>query len=434
MTQFSNPQPLLDLVAAQKRGQPEGIYSVCSAQQFVLEAGMHQAAADGSRLLIEATCNQVNQFGGYTGMTPADFSAYVATIAAAVNFPVENILLGGDHLGIHPWQSEAADVAMAKASDMVKAFVQAGFRKIHLDTSMAAASDDPHTALPPEVIAERAARLCVAAESARQDHQSLVYVVGTEVPPPGGAHAEDAGLQLTTPQDARRSIEIFQQAFRQHGLDSAWENTIALVVQPGVEFGNTEIHDYRPEKAVQLSRMIESVPGMVFEAHSTDYQRPQALRRLVEDHFAILKVGPELTFAFREAVFALAAIEKEYLAQRAGVRLSGIVETIEQVMLQKPKDWEKYYPGSPAEQSYARKYSLSDRIRYYWPQPPIQAGLAQLFENLTRFPPPLALLSQYLPREYDAVRDGALRNRPQELVRAHIQEIARKYSAACRAA
>lgn len=79
MTQFSNPQPLLDLVAAQKRGQPEGIYSVCSAQQFVLEAGMRQAAADGSQLLIEATCNQVNQFGGYTGMTPADFSAYVAT-------------------------------------------------------------------------------------------------------------------------------------------------------------------------------------------------------------------------------------------------------------------------------------------------------------------------------------------------------------------
>ena len=47
------------------------------------------------------------------------------------------------------------------------------------------------------------------------------------------------------------------------------------------------------------------MPGLVFEAHSTDYQPPESLSRLVIDGFAILKVGPGLTFALREALYAL---------------------------------------------------------------------------------------------------------------------------------
>lgn len=71
-----------------------------------------------------------------------------------------------------------------------------------------------------------------------------------------------------------------------------------------------QVHEYHREEAQTLSRFIEAQPGLVYEAHSTDYQSREALRALVEDHFAILKVGPALTFAFREAVFALAAIEE----------------------------------------------------------------------------------------------------------------------------
>jgi D-tagatose-1,6-bisphosphate aldolase subunit GatZ/KbaZ len=59
------------------------------------------------------------------------------------------------------------------------------------------------------------------------------------------------------------------------------------VVQPGVEFDHTHIIDYQPQKAVALSAMVEDYDTLVFEAHSTDYQTPQALRQLVKDHFAI---------------------------------------------------------------------------------------------------------------------------------------------------
>ena len=62
---------------------------------------MERAKQAQSYVLIEATANQVNQYGGYSGMTPSGFRDYVHTIAARVGFPQKYIILGGDHLGPH---------------------------------------------------------------------------------------------------------------------------------------------------------------------------------------------------------------------------------------------------------------------------------------------------------------------------------------------
>lgn len=67
---------------------------------------------------------------------------------------------------------------------------------------------------------------------------------------------------------------------------------IASVVQPGVEFDHHNVIAYAPANAQALSAAIARQPGMVFEAHSTDYQTSTALQALVRDHFAILKVAP----------------------------------------------------------------------------------------------------------------------------------------------
>src|ERR1039458_6456166 len=93
-----------DLLKENRAGKRRGIYSVCSANRLVLEAAFAQAKQDGSPLLIEATCNQVNQDGGYTGQTPAQFRDYVHTVAKESNFAAERLILGGDHLGPNPWQ------------------------------------------------------------------------------------------------------------------------------------------------------------------------------------------------------------------------------------------------------------------------------------------------------------------------------------------
>lgn len=129
---------LTEMVRQHKAGKTNGIYAVCSAHPLVLEAAIRYASANQTPLLIEATSNQVDQFGGYTGMTPADFRGFVCQLADSLNFPQDALILGGDHLGPNRWQNLPAAQAMANADDLIKSYVAAGFKKIHLDCRMVA--------------------------------------------------------------------------------------------------------------------------------------------------------------------------------------------------------------------------------------------------------------------------------------------------------
>ncbi len=426
---------LRTIVDRNRRNDPVGIYSVCSAHPWVLEAAMRQAHEDGSFVLIESTSNQVNQFGGYTGLTPPQFRAFVHSIATRAGFPLNRILLGGDHLGPYPWRNEPSESALDKACELVRASVLAGYSKIHLDASMACAGDPPNQPLSDDVIAQRAAALCRVAEKTYEElpdsQHAPVYVIGTEVPIPGGEQEPGSPPAVTRIEDAQATLESFHQAFLQRGLGAAWERVIGLVVQPGVEFGDASVFEYDRRKAGPLSQCLSASPSLVYEAHSTDYQPPAALRQMVEDHFAILKVGPWLTFAFREAVFALSDIEREWLSEQRGVTLSRVPEVLEQAMLRHPAHWKPYYHGDEHDLSLARRYSYSDRCRYYWPDSSIQCELNLLIANLSDSPPPLTLLSQYLPQEYEAVRSQRVSNTPAELIQERIRKVVRIYGTAC---
>ncbi|MBB3343027.1 D-tagatose-bisphosphate aldolase, class II, non-catalytic subunit [Luteimonas sp. RC10] len=420
---------LLELVARHRRGDAVGITSICCAHPLVLEAALRHAQRHALPLvLVEATCNQVNQDGGYTGMTPADFVAFVGGIAERVGMDPARIALGGDHLGPNPWTALDAEAAMAKAETMVAAYVAAGFRKLHLDCSMACA-DDP-VPLPEATIVQRAVRLCRAAEAAHAQAggEPPVYVIGTEVPVPGGATEAIEGLAVTAPEAALATIEAHRDAFAAAGLQAAWTRVIASVVQPGVEFDHHQVIDYVPAAARALSAAIEQVPGLVFEAHSTDYQTPDALAALVRDHFAILKVGPGLTFALREALWALDAIEREWIApdRRAQLRETAVAR-----MRAQPGHWQRYYHAQGDALTIDLQYSLSDRIRYYWPDPAIEAACQQLFANLRQSPPPMPLVSQYLPQALRALRADRAPLDPAALVMAHIAIALDDYRHAC---
>ncbi len=428
---------LLEMVRSNKEGIPVGLYSICSSNRFVLEAGMKQACADDTILCIESTSNQVNQFGGYMGLRPAEFARFVQDTASDMGFPTERIILGGDHLGPHVWQNESADAAMSKARDLVRDCVLAGYTKIHLDASMRCADDPGGKDTPPrdEVVTVRIVELCRSAESAHAElpagSPAPLYVIGTEVPVPGGEQGADSGIAVTAVRDAERTISTARDAFFAQGLGPAWDRVIATVVQPGVDFSDGWILEYDREKGRSLSSYIERSWPLVFEAHSTDYQPGWALRQLVEDHFAILKVGPWLTFAFREAVFALSGIEKEWLSGKQGVSLSGIRETLEEAMLKNPAHWEKYYRGGEAEKSYSRKYSYSDRSRYYWAQPEVQQAFQTLLRNLAAQPIPMTLLSQYMPDQYRRVRERRITNSPADLIHDKILGVLDVYAWAC---
>jgi D-tagatose-1,6-bisphosphate aldolase subunit GatZ/KbaZ len=361
-------------------------------------------------------------------MTPKAFVEFIENVVKQLKFPHKRLILGGDHLGPEVWKDQPASVAMSEACALVRAYVKAGYRKIHLDASMKLA-DDLESPIPVELIAKRTALLTHTAELTFAESDGDFpprYVIGTEVPIPGGAQEEDT-LQVTSVRDLTESLEKTRMAFSNLGLESAWERVIAVVVQPGVEFGDTSIHEYNREKAAALARFVEG-EQFVYEAHSTDYQTRNALRQMVEDHFAILKVGPALTFAYREAVFALAMMENELFP---GNERSNLISTLDITMRENPRYWQKHYHGTDSKQTFARKYSLSDRSRYYWSHPSLQRSLEILFTNLEGAPLPLTLLSQLLPTQYQRIRNKSLDNSLRSIIADKIISVLADYSYAC---
>jgi len=419
---------LLEIMTRHKAGASVGVCSVCSAHPLVIEAALRHARRNDSDVLIEATSNQVNQDGGYTGMRPVEFARRARSLAVRLGLPPERVMLGGDHLGPNCWQHLDAEAALLRSERLVADYVAAGFRKIHLDCSMSCAGDP--VPLTDAMVAARAARLCAIAEQTWRQvgGEAPVYIVGTEVPVPGGAHEALSELTPTDAAAVEKTIDAHVGAFRDLKLSEAWTRVIGLVVQPGVEFDHDRVIDFRPERIGALSRVIDAQPRLLYEAHSTDYQTSANLRALVRAHFAILKVGPALTFALREALFALDQIESELLGPQRASRLR---HTILAAMTADPAHWNRYYSSSGLQLAIDSQYSLSDRIRYYWPQPAVVAALDRLLANLGASPLPLALLSQYLPEGYRAVREGRLNPDARGLAMHHVELVLRQYASAC---
>lgn len=411
---MTKPNPLKQIVIKQKQGESVGIYSCCSANEFVIEAVLECAKRDQSCVLIEATANQVDQYGGYTGMKPADFRDFVFKKANEIGFPIDRVFLGGDHLGPLTFANKPETEAMEEAKELVRCYVAAGFTKIHIDTSMKVGDDDENIRLSDEIIARRGASLARVCEEAYQtllksNPEAIrpVYIVGSEVPIPGGAQEANAGVQVTKVEDFKATITAFEKAFQLEQLQSIWNDVMAVVVQPGVEEADSGPKEYDREEAKALMAAINEYPNLVFEGHSTDYQTKTKLKELVEDGVGILKVGPGLTFAMREGLFALSHIEEEAFHGTA-TKTSNIREVLETAMLANPKNWQKHYHGDENKQYLARKYSFSDRCRYYIPEANVQAAINTMLDNLSTIDIPLTLLSQFMPIQYTKVREGVL--------------------------
>lgn len=410
--------PMQEMIERRRAGEKCGIPSYCTANELVLEAALIRAKALNRPVLIEATANQVNQFGGYTGMKPADFYNMVLEMALRIGVPESQLILAGDHLGPLTWQGESEASAMEKAETLVYSFVRAGFTKIHLDTSMKLA-DDPDGPLATETVARRGIRLykvCMQAyaelKAEKPDAMQPVFVIGSEVPIPGGAQEQEDALAVTKPEAFRDTVDTYKRCFREAGLEDGWNDVIAIVVQPGVEFGDDQVFMYDHDKAISLCAALRDFPEIVFEGHSTDYQTAECLKRMVEDGIAILKVGPALTYGLREALFALSFMERELVPEAEQARFP---EVLEQVMLESPGNWQKHYHGSEHELYLARRYSFSDRARYYIGNPAVQAAIEKLFDNLRRYEIPMNMLHQFMPCEYEAIRAGRIEKDPRTL-------------------
>jgi D-tagatose-1,6-bisphosphate aldolase subunit GatZ/KbaZ len=276
----------------------------------------------------------------------------------------------------------------------------------------------------------RAVRLARAAEKAAHASGGAlpVYIIGTEVPAPGGVDHTISNLRPTEAAAARRTIDVHRQIFAREGLAEAFGRVIAVVVQPGVEFGSQNVVAYRPEASTALTGLLDEDPSLVYEAHSTDYQSRAALTALVGNGFPILKVGPGLTFALREALYGLDLVASE-MVSGYGERL--LAKAMETLMLSAPGHWRSHYHGDATSLHLQRHYSYSDRIRYYWSNPAASVAVARLREALSGIAIPETLMRQFLPTLPAEL--GAAGN-PEAILLAAIDRVLADYDAACRQA
>ena len=365
---------IADIARDRRAGAPVGIASVCTAHPVVIEAALLRAV-DGRTGLIEATCNQVNQQGGYTGMTPADFRRFVEAIADTDRLRARRLILGGDHLGPNPWKHLPARRGDGRGGGHGRGLREAGFTKLasRRQHGLRRRTHSPagRRHRPPRRAARARGRSLGGWPPAVLRHRHRSARAGRRA-------RSIERVDVTSPEAALHTVEVHRAAFATAGAEKAFDRALAVVVQPGVEYGNANVIRYRREQARELSAVLSRMPQFVFEAHSTDYQSLEALRALVEDGFAILKVGPWLTFALREALYGLdqiAAVLDPAFSE------GGLMTSLERLMTREPGNWKKYYHGDPAEQRIQRHFSYSDRIRYYWPH----AEAARAVERLLSF-------------------------------------------------
>ena len=400
-----------EMMEKRRQGIKCGIPSYCSANELVLETALRRAKLLNQPVLIEATANQVNQYGGYTGMLPKDFYKLVLDMAAKIDLPEQMVILAGDHLGPLTWQNLPEAEAMEKSIELVYQYARAGFTKIHLDTSMKVA-DDAEGLLSTEVIARRGAALYKAAikgyeelKAEKPEAMRPVFVIGSEVPIPGGAQEAEDSLAVTSVDAFKDTVATYKRVWAEEGVADGMNDVIAVVVQPGVEFGDDQVFLYDHDAATELCNALKEFPEVCFEGHSTDYQSKECLKSMVEDGIAILKVGPALTYGLREALFSMSLMENELVPAE---ERSNFIDVLEEVMLANPGNWQKHYHGDDKQLHLARKYSFSDRARYYIGQPEVVAAMNKLFANLNTYKIPLNMLHQYMPLTYAKVRDGVL--------------------------
>lgn len=393
----------------------KGIYSVCSSNFYVIEASLEFAKEKDDYILIEATPHQVNQYGGYSGMTPEDFKNLVIRLLKDKKIEENRVILGGDHLGPLPWRGEPSSIAMKKAKELIKAFVESGYQKIHIDCSMSL-SDDP-SILSPELIAERSRELIeIAEETAKNFDLKPVYIIGTDVPKAGGGEEEG----ITTIEEFKESILAFKKSFSD--MPWIWNRIVGFVIMLGIGFNYDTVFPYIREKTKGIINEVIK-EDLFVEAHSTDYQSRESLKSMVEDGVRILKVGPALTSAFRRAVFLLSLIEDEIIEEESN--RSKIKNVVLEFMLKNDKYWKDYYKDVK-NVKLDIWYNLLDRIRYYWEYEPVKKALGKLFDNFSEGID-IRFVYQYFYDSYFLVREGKLRNTPIDLIKNEIKKVLEDY-------
>ena len=317
--------------------------SFCTSNFDVLRSVVIFAKLNNLPILIESTSNQVNQFGGYTSLKPHQFYKKINGIATKLNYR-KKLIIGADHLGPLPWKHMGKKKAIENSIKLFKNIVNTGYDKIHIDTGIKIKGDQT---LFKKMIYDRCKIIYNSID--KNKLRKVFFVFGTEVPIAGGSKIYKS--KITSMASIILDFKFYKKI----------KNSFSLVVEPGLGFTNKKIYPLKMN-FFQKKKNFSLKNNFTYEAHSTDFQNLKSLKKLVNNNFKFLKVGPELTYYFMKAILKMEIIEKFVYKKN----VSNIKKIISKEMDRDKINWIKYYFGNKTDIEYLKFNSYLDRSRYYW--------------------------------------------------------------------
>ena len=344
----------------------KSIPSFCTANEDVIKIILLYCKINNVPCLIECTSNQVNQFGGYTKKSPKEFRDYVFEIAQKINFNKKNIFLGGDHLGPLPWKNLNSNLAIKNSIKMINNYLDSKFCKIHIDTSIKCKNDKIFNS---QTKFERARKILKKLKF--KNKSDIFYVVGSEVPTSGSdikKLLKPTSFDTIKKDSIRYSQILFEKTHRY--------KTYGLVIEVGMKYKDKSIQ--KPNFRNFLKKKKFSLENnFVYEAHSTDFQSIYTLKKLVNNNFKFLKVGPELTFLYLRSLFFMQKIENFFKDKNN----SNFKKSLIKEMLKNRKYWINFYKKNSLKQFLNSQY---DRSRYYLDLENVKKSIFKLKSNINK--------------------------------------------------
>ena len=421
---------LIDIIEANRGGERKGIYAVESQNLTMQEAYLRQALADSSPALFEICADMMDSHGQSGKMLPVEFIANVKRNAQKTGFPRDRLFFGINNINPSLWKDESVESALKNTCAFISDLVSLGFNKLGIHAGIPLKGDPADQQLSQEIIIAREATLYQAAEGAAAalpDEEKPLYVIDVH---PGQGMTEDQ-TNIVHKEDVEIAVDRFAKTVATAGLLEMKERLLAARIFLGAGYDSEKVIPFGSSLLKELGGCVYGDKPVVLEVLQTDFQPQMVLNQLVDNHFAFLSIGPELTYTMREALFSMAIMENETMIGKPGVYLSNFIIELDRAMQSDPRYWQEYYKGNGFEQLIARKYSLYDRARFYWEDKEVRKMKKRLFDNLIQHPVPLTVLRQFMPYQYERVAAGELENKPDALVMDAVRHALRRYSHAC---
>lgn len=345
--------------------------SFCTANFNVIKILIIFAKYYNLPILLESTSNQVNQFGGYTGLTPRQFYKKIDKLKKKIKIKNKQVMIGADHLGPLPWKKLNSKIALKNAKTLIKKCISLKYDKIHIDSTIVC-KDDKNLNL--NLIRSRSAKIFNTVP--KKDIKNIFFVFGSEVPFAGGGNTNK--IKPSVLNNIKVDYFLYNSILK--NLNSNKKNKFSLVVEPGMAFSNSKISLPKLKK-FKKNLSFSKKNNFSYEAHSTDYQRLVTLKKLVKNNFRFLKVGPELTFDFYQAIKKMEKIEDTNCNQK-----SNISYELMKAMSKDNKYWKDYYKGTKKKIEFLKLNSYLDRMRYYWDSKNVKKSMIKLFKNIDTIP------------------------------------------------